>query len=982
MGLCRSYTWCLVLLIICSAFTAAQADPLLVPNVSRSLQQQQDTNCQPQQSTQYYSIPPFAVQFTTLDVNEIPAVSNVVISETDAKASSLTYPLKIATQEFLMSKFREHIMDLSQATKQDQMYHDYYQQLTEVELRVVLKHNPKVTDIPGHVALIATLHGTLHFVHASGCGGTTLVPTQDEITVTFGAWLESILERNRDEYLQRLLGSSQEMLQEIVELGLVPNYFQDQNGGESSSWLMMLWVVIGIVGLCGLGAALVSMMRGQRSLKNYAFDPNSATFMDDDDQDNTLRLSTQLDSKQHGMDDSAHRRHSLDILNKSEEYLSKHRPDLTEGGGQQHKQSSFMIKPFENIMSLFDLSSGSHHHHHYNSENNSPEKTPRGRRSFATRARSSIELQAGNIAANSEEPSPFDDISLNHEASPGGGQSHEEAIMMAAAAQGSAYRPISSIWRSMTSVFHGSSYHNENDGIMNNANFYYDGNEEEYFAKLEEDRLRDEQWMTFMKEEEQDYNFAFKDFPRKDGTPCLIYNGSTEANDIFTAPKSPKEVSKDVAADAAGESDILNEREILSDEAFRQLLNMNASPSFEDTIEPLPTVGCKSPEFNERLSSLFAEKHRQYEKRSIVERHQQKRKKEREMERRERQKDMHRELEALEAGMAMSDKWRAKNHVSPRPYDLSPARPSYSPNIHSMRRSPAMRSSPAPGGSRRSPGPFPGARRSPVPPIPFTSSIPPRHVASKSVDALDTDYSIQLIRPRMTRPPAAAAPPSDLFLMDSSSSSRYHHHSSTDFDLSSLDKLSMPTMGNKTSKHPSPSLVVLDDPSSQQQFPPSNTSGGNKIPPRNPALHRRHNSTENLHYTGHRSRDLETIASMTPPRRGLSPARRVASPRFGTRGISPIRHSTGARGISPARSVTRGMSPARSVTRGMSPARSVNRGMSPARTSTTTTTRGMSPARGRRPARGLSPKPGPRSTSNSSRQSRDGVFDHGIAALI
>ncbi|KAL3938480.1 MAG: hypothetical protein SGBAC_006614 [Bacillariaceae sp.] len=887
-------------------------------------------------STQYYTIPPFAVKFTTLDVNEIPAVSNVVISETDAKASSLTYPMKVVTQEFLMNHFREKINGMEPSSK-EQMYHDYYNQLTEVELRVVLKHNPKVTDIAGHVALIATVHSVLHFSHASGCGGTTLVPSQEEITIAFGAWLESILETNRDEYLQRLLSNSQELLKEIVELKLIPNYLKDESDGES--WLMMLWVVLGIAGLCGLcAAALLCMMRGRAPLKRHVGAPRDpSSSYRDDEEDNTLRLSSnQLDSKQHGMDKSAHRRHSLDILNKSEEYITKH----LDGG--ENKQSSF-TKPFENIMSFFDLSSssniggGSSHHH---SNENTPEKTPRGRRSLATRQLSSIELQAGNIAANAEDPSPFDDVSLNHEASPVAGQSHEEAIMMAAASQSATYRPISSIWRSMTSAFHQGSANNENDGVMKNANFYYDGNEDEYFAKLEEDRLREEQWMSFLKEEEQQYKFAFKDFPRHDGTPCLMYTGSNDEDDIF-AVRSPKEL-KDASID--GESDILNEPEILSDEAFMQLLNMNASPSFEDTSASVPTLGYKSPEFNSRLSSLFAEKHRQYEKRSIVERHQQKRKKERDVERRERQKDMHRELEALEAGMAMSDKWRAKHHVSPRPYDLSPARPSYSPNIQ-IRRSPA----------RRSPVPPSGARRSPVPPFPITSSIPPRHAHTKSIDTLESDSSVQLIRPRMSRPPSAA-PPSELFVTDS----RYHDQ--TELDPSSLDKLSMPTMG-KSAKHPSPSSV-LDHGS---QFPPSISS---KVPPRNPAaIHRRHKSTENL-FAVPKSREKATIGSMTPPRRGTSPARRAASPRFGTRGTSPIRQSTG--------SVTRGMSPARSVTRGMSPARtSTTRGVSPAR-------HGPSPsARGRRSARGLSPKPGPRSSSNSSRQSRDGgVFDHGIAALI
>jgi hypothetical protein len=98
------------------------------------------------------------------------------------------------------------------------------------------------------------------------------------------------------------------------------------------------------------------------------------------------------------------------------------------------------------------------------------------------------------------------------------------------------------------------------------------------------------------------------------------------------------------------------------------------------------------------------------------------------------------------------------------------------------------------------------------------------------------------------------------------------------------------------------------------------------MPPRNPTAHRRATSSD-LH--DYKRGELETIGAMSPARRGLSPARR-------------------------------GMSPARQT---------------------------MSPAtRGRRPVRGISPSPKQRSSSNSSRNSRagstDGVFDHGIAALV
>jgi hypothetical protein len=789
----------------------------------------------------HYDLPPFAVEFTTLDTAEIE-VADGIISETDSQESSLSYPMRSITQEYLMEQFEQQIAA-------DTFSEELYNHLAEVELKVILKHSSKKT-IEGHVALIAEMYGKLAFVD----DGTISKPSDAHVSGVFGQWLDTIFATERDLYLRRLVQSEQELLKEIVALNIITNYGSSSLQGTSKMTRTLAIVTI-IVGMIGLGYICIFFAQRYRFKKRALVDHQDLQLTRDDKE----RSAGSLDAIQHGAD-SPHRR-SQDILDKSDEYLSKHRPDLNEDDANNTRTFGvFGRNPFVNIFSAFQLPS------EY-SDADGQSSPPRG--SFMPRRRAGIELQAGNIAATSER-APFDDIELSSQDS----EQQQGMRMMSPA-----YRPFSSIWRNVSNMLEDSRYRQQNDGLVK----YQD--DDDYAAQIREQQLREEQWMTFQKEEETDYDFAFKDFPRKDGTPCLIYNGDNEPNhqDIFTigSPNRSADSGDDLGLPPS-------ENEILSDQAFRQLLHVNQASSF-DREESLDLSDSNSPEFKNRLSCLFSEKHRQYEKRSIVERHRRKRKTEREQERRERQKDMHRELEALEASIPVSEKWRAKHHVSPRPYDKSPSsRASYSPNLQ-VRRSP-----------RRSPvSMISNPRRSP---IPMTNMPPRHHVPSKSWDWED-DSSVNLIRPR------AAGPPSELFV-----DTRYRD--SSGLDPQSLDKLSMPQMSKSASKHPSPQSVMDDI------FHQSSSS----MPPRNPTAHRRATSSD-LH--DYKRGELETIGAMSPARRGLSPARR-------------------------------GMSPARQT---------------------------MSPAtRGRRPVRGISPSPKQRSSSNSSRNSRagstDGVFDHGIAALV
>lgn len=814
----------------------------------------------------YYSLPPFAVEFTTLDTAEIE-VANGVISATDSQESSLSYPIRRVTEDFLLEQFEEQIY-LNGV--------DSFHSFAEVEVSVILKHSTK-NSIEGHVALIAEMDAKVAFVD----DGTPSNLAPALVEGKFGPWLEFILSEKRDRYLRLLLQSDQELLREIVDLDII--YNGPLENGESPT-IRILAVVTIIIGMIGLGYICIFFAKRHRFKKEIPIDYELDLTARGDDDDDKERAAGSLDAIQHG-EDSPHRR-SKDILNKSDQYLSKHRPDLY-GSESNKAHSTFggVGQGLSNILSVFKLPPQYFTEDHQQGQKSSP-----ARSSFTTPRRlSSIELQAGNIAATSER-APFDDIELSPQESE---QQHARMINSTTAG----YRPFGSIWRKVSNMWDDSRYRQDSDGLIK-----YD---DEYVAQIREQQLQEEQWMTFQKEEEADYNFAFKDFPRKDGTPCLIYDGENATNhqDIFTIG-TPNQ-----SADSEDELDLPpSNKAILSDDAFRKLLQSSHTSSFDNDESLDDLSDSKSPEFKNRLSSLFSEKHRQYEKRSIVERHQRKRKKERDQERRERQKDMHRELEALEASIPISENWRAKHHVSPRPYDMSPtSRSSYSPHLQ-VRRSP-----------RRSPVPMSNPRRSPV----QMTNMPPRHQSHKSWDLVDdSSSSIKLIRPRAVPRPTTTGPPGELFV-----DTRYRDP--TTLDAQSLDMLSMPQM-SKTStptigntKQPSPQSVMDEIFSSQ-------------MPPRNPNAHRR-NTSNDLPCDYNKRGELATIGAMSPARRGLSPKRRGLSP--ARRGISPKRHTT----------------------------------MS-------------SPSRGRRTVRGMPSSPKQRSSSNSSRHSRagstDGVFDHGIAALI
>jgi hypothetical protein len=256
-------------------------------------------------------------------------------------------------------------------------------------------------------------------------------------------------------------------------------------------------------------------------------------------------------------------------------------------------------------------------------------------------------------------------------------------------------------------------------------------------------------------EDPANYNFAFQDFPRKDGTPCMIVD-----DDSFLSERKRRESAKMIfavgekAVKDNGDDGSLSEKKLedlpVSDEAFKMMLSQNALDIDnsllkldDDDLMVLPPLegsflnkdpnDAKSPEFQQKLSRLFETKRQRYtqEKKNeaIVAEKRRKRKNARERERVDRHKAIERELEDIEAEFSLTmqplSPNRNKNTNTNIHGSNTPNRNTHSPkppkrNGHSPKPSTlGPRYSPMP--SRRAPSP---ARRN------IATLSPPRRAPS------------------------------------------------------------------------------------------------------------------------------------------------------------------------------------------------------------------------------------------------------------
>ncbi|KAL3918693.1 MAG: hypothetical protein SGILL_004114, partial [Bacillariaceae sp.] len=181
--------------------------------------------------------------------------------------------------------------------------------------------------------------------------------------------------------------------------------------------------------------------------------------------------------------------------------------------------------------------------------------------------------------------------------------------------------------------------------------------------------------------QDEEYDFAFQDFPRADGTPCLIYKDDQDElkerqrksifvidDDLDQADDNDNgSTTSSQHTDTETKQDDASAKPV-SDHAFMRMLSENSlaiddEPAIEDErdelILHLPGEGPnddtsgKSPQFQQQLGRLLETKQRryamEYKKEAIVKEQRLKRKEVREQQRVDRHKAMERDLEEIEA---------------------------------------------------------------------------------------------------------------------------------------------------------------------------------------------------------------------------------------------------------------------------------------------------------------------------------------------
>lgn len=873
--------------------------------------------CRAADATVYslYNIPPFAVTFQTQHTDALETAlqqlpdGETLLSETNGRASGLSFPLRSITQTFLYAQFQTKIVALqSQQNAMDpsQQYEWFpmYSRLVGVDLTVQMylvegtALQNQARDLSSLVTLRAELNGLLAFQETD-----SPKPSNEQFAQMFEDWLQQIFSSQRDAYLRDLVQSDQDLLREISSLDIATNIGASSTESTSSSdttgWSertqQALLTILILLAIVGLGFATLAMSQGMRKRRVQV--QSDANTLDDDELEedynfslerpppiNSTSRSTSMDAVRHGTDVFHRSSYSgaMSVLESTDRYLSKHRPDLYEAGATNNfsvfgRDYTIPSNPFELIYSAF-------------TEPKTFAASPHGAFSAPRRA---IPPHTQNIAAMR----PFDE----EEEMDGDGEEHLEQPWTS---QTTGYRPISSIWRNLTNMWDYDSMRPrmDEDGIVNRT--------------PQQSMDMELQTVNFGYEDETYYDFPFKDFPRHDGTPCLIFNDGAlltpKQRELFEIGSPTKDDEMNIP---------------VSDLDFQRMLAQQGDESPDSSMieSPFNDEESNMTDFKEKLGRLMQQKYRQYEKKAIVEKHQERRAKERksvrEQERQERHKAMERQIDDLEAAFSkplVTDtardspkpvRWTSSpNHYSqrysPKPTaQYSPFR-QYSPHRNTAGApSPFRHSHPSPNLTAR-PSPTRGLEqnlsfdRESLPYRPSSHSPFKEEVGHASFLSLDDPKPFRM-RPRTTNPTHAPTGPND-FLMDTLQPPTQTDQRGNSMDHSTLDKLSMPSMtidgGN--GKYPSPNSVIDDIFGGAPTSITRRKSGSIPKP-----LHRRVNSLD--HKLGFdRPVPQQRRKSKTDKQRTMTPNRDRSIPRSST----PTQRSIPTRPLTPLTGLARGES--------------------------------------------------------------------------
>lgn len=698
-----------------------------------------------------YNLPSFDVIFETKATDLPPPRSTsklLLLSETNGHNSALSFPIRQGTQTYLLQSLEKKVGILeSQANAQDpnQEYPWFpmYAYLTGVDLSVSLYLLEEETNNNGGgdgdggsspsatTTIRAVFTGSLAFEEPSNPSNK---PSNAQVTQVFGDWLEQIWSLETSAYWRSITtGSLQSLLQDATLIQVQMTTTSSRTGTNSGSGTMnttngggggalqsVVVTVLCLLGILSLSYGLLAVRQGRKrkhdtSLHRQWIQRNSGY---SDDENDEYNFSGSIAETTKGMDAI---RHGSMVLQQK---------------GQGQQPDSTRLDAMELLQKLEQTPTSPTDRRNYNVPPNPWEAlyaavsswtaplttarplpiSPQG--AFTTpqaRRRSSVlEEQAGqNLAAAASADGEDGDMMMMQRAPreffqdeleedeyyAHHSQHHQRQQPQAPSLGGSIWRNLTSFLDGNNRSHHENYYGNEYDGYgVNNVPPVTD-------LELQTGHLSsysDDQMVVLEGEDPTDYDFPFQDFPRHDGTPCLMFNDDgtlltpkqRQVFEIGSPETSPQKkplseppalvvdettpVSNDVFArmlaaqganpnNSSPDASLLIESSMFSDDAVTV---DDASTATAETSSSLP------PDFKDTLSRLYEQKHRQYEKKAIVEKHQERRAKERksqrELERRERHLMMEGTIEDLEVATGTTPRWSQATSTSTNTFSSSP----------------------------------------------------------------------------------------------------------------------------------------------------------------------------------------------------------------------------------------------------------------------------------------------------------------------
>ena len=532
-----------------------------------------------------YDVPPFALQFRSQNIlhGSDDKMDGVLL------ASTLGEPLKLIVTEFLTAVFQEELAHTSTTTTADNsaVVPDIVWQFLGFELQVRV-HYKQLNEGTGRLRKLlqsssnsdmmlldfyAEFTGTAKYLAPVD---SSKEPSADTMYELLGKWMKTGFTDDLDVLRQMLIDSEAEMLQSHQMLSVETNVVTGVNpfettssrGNGGSKTFLSILLVSGIILTVVIG--LFTVQRDRMKTKRESVMESS---FPQPHPEGELEMNETLPGRYGD---------ALEVIQASEEYLAKHRPDLY--------SESIVTK---NTSPLSGSSEGSN-----------------GRQ--YEEGKETTDLSPTTIVTTTK-----------------------------------GYAPVGTWFKKITASIGSSVHHSSPSPPANGDGLYCD----EDVAK---------------------YAFPFKDFPRHDGTPCLIYSdennnnsSSSSSNDNNNAQNRHNDpLTYNNNNNNTPEPTKNNTSTPLSDDEFKKQLSLQSvNSTFEiddgmyedDHQEGVDQI--RDTEFTEKLERMVTMRLRHYEKDSIMMRAREARKKEqqhaeaRERQLRLRRHEMEIDLEEIEADL-------------------------------------------------------------------------------------------------------------------------------------------------------------------------------------------------------------------------------------------------------------------------------------------------------------------------------------------